>query len=644
MYKDGAVVGLARHTHGWGQEGGEAIAVNSKYVFIGQYIHNEGGGLKDPATWPPKGKIWFGVSRRLRADVSRPRPFAGGKGGKGDTLKGCFLPVIEIAEKVKADLSGLAADAERLYASCPTEGRIKVFDAESMRLVAEWPVERPGPLALGGDGSVWVLQTGEGRHAARLLSLSRDGKRTGREITFPQGAVPTAIALGANGRMLVADAGPDQQIRIFENVDLRASAGRDLRRKGGIYSGTPGAVGPLRFNDPRGVGVDSAGNVYVVSDGQSGGGGTVLESYKPDGALNWRLLGLEFVDMADADPASDADVYTKEERFRVDYSQTTGREARYEGYTIHRFKYPEDPRLHIWSAGAWVRRIQGRRFLFVNEMNAGPLQVYRFDPDHEGEIAVPSGLFAPRRLETKTKDGWPFSQPKSGEWIWRDADGDGRFDPDEYQTNGGKNAPDAQGWWVDDAGNVWRAAETEGIRMFPIRGLDRQGNPIWDYDAMRIFPKPPELDRVKRLRYDAGRDVMYLGGVTAEHGNQHWKPMGPVICRYDAWSKGAPGCGGGSSRPTPRVPKGTHRVSPWASTWPATICSFPTPAPRKRTASAPATSRSFGPTTAAAWDSSNPRRTSAKSASRTSASASAPIAATTASTSSSWKTTTRPKS
>ena len=30
---------------------------------------------------------------------------------------------------------------------------------------------------------------------------------------------------------------------------------------------------------------------------------------------------------------------------------------------------------------------------------------------------------------------------------------------------------------------------------------------------------------------------MYLGGTTDEHKNQHWKPMGPVLCRYDHWSQ-----------------------------------------------------------------------------------------------------------
>jgi hypothetical protein len=95
-YKDGELIRYARHTHGWGQLGGEAIAVNSKYVFIGMMMHNENGGLKDPTTWPEKGLRWFGVSRRLRQDISNPAPFPKGKGGKGDTLKQSFLVVADV--------------------------------------------------------------------------------------------------------------------------------------------------------------------------------------------------------------------------------------------------------------------------------------------------------------------------------------------------------------------------------------------------------------------------------------------------------------------------------------------------------------------------------------------------------------------
>src|SRR5207244_400484 len=118
----------------------------------------------------------------------------------------------------------------------------------------------------------------------------------------------------------------------------------------------------------------------VAQDAQSGGGGTVLESYHlANGSLNWRLSGLTFVDMADVDEASDTDVFTKEEHFRLDYAQPAGRECSYAGYTIGASQFPQDPRLHLWSAGSWVRHIGGTRVLFVNDMNAERLQVYRFD-------------------------------------------------------------------------------------------------------------------------------------------------------------------------------------------------------------------------------------------------------------------------
>jgi hypothetical protein len=52
---------------------------------------------------------------------------------------------------------------------------------------------------------------------------------------------------------------------------------------------------------------------------------------------------------------------------------------------------------------------------------------------------IPSGLFAGRRI--RNDQGWPPHQPHEGEWIWRDRDGNGAFDPDEYDRNNGRDAP-----------------------------------------------------------------------------------------------------------------------------------------------------------------------------------------------------------
>ena len=310
----------------------------------------------------------------------------------------------------------------------------------------------------------------------------------------------------------MADDGPAQQVRIYSQLETTPVLTGLLGQPGGILADPPGRFGNLRFNHPSAVGGDADGNIYVASDGQTGGGGTVLESYTPDGKLRWRLFGMEFVDMADVDPHSDQDVFTKEEHFHLDHGGIPGKDWTYQGYTVDRFKYPDDPRIHLWSAGVWVRRIQDRRVLFVLDMNNQWLQVYRFAPESSGEIAIPSGLFAPRHIREGKPEGWPRNQPAARSLDLRDANGDGILDRDEFVANDRLDLPEAQGWWVDAAGNVWLATETEGVLRFPLQGLDERGNPKWDFRSRQQFAKPSGFDKVKRLRYDVNSDTMYLGG------------------------------------------------------------------------------------------------------------------------------------
>lgn len=535
-YKEGQLLGYARHTHGWGNNGGRSVAVNQRYVFLGMCMGNEGGHLNDPNTWPPKGFGWYGVSRRQRADFTKAAPFPHGKGGKGDTLKNSFLVINQVPEKTNAHLAGLCADEAVLYVSNPWQQRIELWDAETMTLSSHFPVERPGPIALDARHHLWVLQDATATAPARLLRYTTNGVRLPQQVEFSPEAQPSSFCFSPQPPMLwVADSGPDQHLLGYEQYDTRPRLARTFGQKGGIFSGVPGRFGDLRFNRPQAVGADARGNLYIVSNGQTGGGGTVMESYTLAGRLNWRLLGLLFVDGGELDPADDTQLFTKEERLVISHQQPPGSNWSYAAFTVHPFKYPQDPRLHIWSAGAWVRRLQGQRLQFVLDMNSERLQVYRFNAATDGEIAIPAGLFSGRRL--RAANGWPPFQPEKGEWIWRDANGNGAFDAGEYFTSGGQDAPAYQGWWVDATGDVWQASETAGIRRFQFQGLDARGVPRWDFEQVSRFEHPRELRQVKRLRYDPATDVMYLGGTTAEHKNQHWKPMGPVICRYDDWSR-----------------------------------------------------------------------------------------------------------
>lgn len=527
IYRDGDVVGIAGHTHGWGYNGGYAVAANDQYLFIAQVADNEGGGLKAADTWPPKGKVWHGISRRTRD--GKPAPFAGGKGGSGDTLKSCFLVLDEADPKEPARITGLAAGPQRLYAASEGENAIRVIEIATMTVQAKWPVPRPDRLCLAGDGSLWVLQAGEKAGApARIVHLSAEGKPLPQQVTGV--AAPTALALDAKGRLLVADNGPDQQVKIFAGLDRKPALVGTLGVKGGVLAGRRGQVGPLRFNDLRGVGADARGNTYVCCNGN--GFGMTLECYSPAGKRLWQLVGLEFVDVGDLDPASDTDLYTKDTHYRMDWSQPgAGREWRQVGYTLDRFATPDEARAgHAEWASTWCRRIRGKLFVFGVDMYSHHLLVYRKGPD---ELLVPAGILVNGRFN----GDWPANQPAKCPWIWRDANGDGRFDAGEFET-GDEKLGGGWGWWVDANGDVWRTTGANQVLRLPLQGLDAKGNPVYTYAKAQVMPCPAPLNRLERVQYVPATDTLYLSGYTAELANTrgNWKTIGKVLCRYDHWS------------------------------------------------------------------------------------------------------------
>ena len=535
-YKNGDQTGIAWHTHGWGNGAGECVAANSNYLYFASRRENEGGGLQDPSTWPPNGYDWYGVARRFRSDITQAASFDGAKGGAGDTIVD-FLMIFEVPWGTDAAIVGMYATDTRMYVACPYDNTIKVYDAETMAYITSWSVTNPSEMCMDSYGKLWIIQPGTNK----VLRYDTNGTKQAQEISLPGEVVPSALCVDTQGRLLVADAGENQQIRIYTNINSSPTFDSTFGVAGGILAGpSPGEFGNLRFNKPMGVGVDSSGNVYVASRGCTGGGSTVLESYTSGGTLNWHLFGLEFVDCAGMDPGSEVNVYTKEEHFVMDYSLSAGQEWSYKGYTVNRYKYPDDPRVHLWSAGGEIRRFQSQKFLVVNTMGGldmDYLQIYRFDPSVDGEVAIPSVLFAGSHKDIEGGT-WPPYQPSSGEWIWRDSNGDGAIDSGEYTDHGGINAPYGVEVYMDKNGEVWNASETDGIRRFPVQGLDSYNNPIYNYSSMITYSKPAPFDRLKRLRYYPVQDVMYLGGTTTDHVNQHWKGMGPVICRYDNWNGG----------------------------------------------------------------------------------------------------------
>ena len=151
--------------------------------------------------------------------------------------------------------------------------------------------------------------------------------------------------------------------------------------------------------------------------------------------------------------------------------------------------------------------------MFVGGMFASNfINIFRYD----GELAVPSGLIFQRGNGLYNTDlVWPPNRP-AGSFIWRDINGNGDYDADEFAPNTKRVQPGP--FWVDKKGNIWMAY---GFFRYDFQGLDSRGNPIYRGDKITILDPPAGVQKVARVVYlddtdtlvvaDQGSDMRHIG-------------------------------------------------------------------------------------------------------------------------------------
>jgi hypothetical protein len=355
----------------------------------------------------------------------------------------------------------------------------------------------------------------------------------GTEVKFPDLHEPTALALANDGSLMIADSltSPRQQVLFFDVSDIaRPKLLKAFGDYGGIASGTPGVVTPMKFWGIRGIGTDKDDNVYIAMSEM----GSVLRKLTPQGKLAWELYDHFFVDVACADPSTDgADVWGIQEHYTMDYSKPAGKEASWVGYSLDRHKYPSDPRglTFVKQQGEHgltspqIVYLQGKRFMFVGGMfGSNFINIFRYD----GEIAVPSGLIMQwGNAIYRTNLSWPPGKPR-GAFIWRDRNGDGDYQAEEFQPNTDRVKPGP--FWVDKKGNIWMAY---GFFRYDFQGLDEKGNPIYAADKITVMEPPNGMKKVARVWYDSDRDILVAAEEGAdERGHGDMRHIGRVfVCR-----------------------------------------------------------------------------------------------------------------
>lgn len=347
---------------------------------------------------------------------------------------------------------------------------------------------------------------------------------------------PTALAFDNAGHLLVADNGPDQNIKIFSLKPVKLL--RTFGDSGGVFarpkvgsvaeSNLPGAAGPRRFWGIRGLAVDSQGILYVGNTGipMQTMGGTDIRAFSPtaDSAMLWQIQGLAFVNNADADPLSNGqDVYLNAKRFRMDYSRKPGESWKLAAVTLDPFRFPKDARLTIPMESVWERRIGGKRFQYYTNMVGDFVYVVRFEDS--SEIGIPTAYICTYGDRTTgwgadSAPTWERNETnKRNRWYWVDRNGDGIAQRSEfgiYENWNGYN----QGLDVDENGDIWFGGQGDTTAYFRAGGVARvragalsdKGVPAFDVGAIERWSVPHKEGQGSaiRLKHLAAGDRMYL--------------------------------------------------------------------------------------------------------------------------------------
>ncbi len=350
---------------------------------------------------------------------------------------------------------------------------------------------------------------------------------------------PSAIAVDNQCRLIVADNGIDQNIKVFDISGTDEPVVIDtIGVKGGALGGTePGIIEPLKFWGMRGIGTDATGNLWVANSGYPSqvGGGTDLRHFDTNLNMDCQMLGLAFVQSMDADPLDPTQIYSSGEHYEIDYNTPAGdlqAHWKYKAQTLDPFRYPDDPRLVNALESTMIRYIDGKKFMFLTNMYAEFLCVYRFD----GEIAVPCAFFCVGWDGLWEKYSWQINKRpklKDGEgnrWMWRDNNGDGQVQKEEFTAYDIKY-PYIKGIEIDKNGNVYLGSRF--LCYFPANGLDKNGVPNYSSSTMVTSNSPYTYSGgdMSRIKYVDDTDVMFFATGAGY-------PFFSDIIRYKNWSKG----------------------------------------------------------------------------------------------------------
>ncbi len=498
------------YTAGYAETGGGGAEYNADDGgFIARYDRFE-SGFGDPVSVVAADNqyVYYGTGTKgiLRA-------------GHGGSL-GPYTPFLK-----GANIQGLFLKGDTLYVSDFSSGKIRVINTADMTEKSSWSCASPTRLTVDASNNVWVIiysaasvqppSGGPMWWGEKVMSFSPAGA-PGPEITdFEK---PLSVAVNGSGKLLVGGLNAHSQIWIYDIRGTPSKVGT-FGAQDGIFSGIPGEfTNSAKLHWIKAIAVDASDNIFT---GCTYGTfwGNCIEKWNPNGALQWRLFAGTSLDSAGLDPDNHTEVYSKYHHYSLDYSKTTpGGEWSLKGFTVNRFKYPNDPRVdqntdvgsRSLGAGAW--RIGGKLFVGRSSQEGYRFELHRQDTATDGEVLAPSF-----RMGAGGDKFNCFYNSQTRTWDQKPKK-DGIYN---------------QYWNIAKNGDLFTIGDPQTIIHYKYGGLDQNSNPLWDAtnattEVVSAF-KP-----VRRLIYDSDSDTMYLAG-DVKDGN--WGSFLSVK-KFTDWSKG----------------------------------------------------------------------------------------------------------
>lgn len=387
----------------------------------------------------------------------------------------------------------------------------------------------PGWIAMDVDGRPWVV---EEDNTPRIVKLHPGSGAEIKSISEPDW-LPVAIAIDddptgpLSRRLLIADNGPDQQVKIYDIMPSTPDKVGTIGVQGGMF-----AVGGENQDDAfaglGGIGSDVNGNIYIYMDGipntliqHDGGAFSTLRSFNDSGQLNWSMM---------CGSGEQQATWSAADNCWLSCDEWFDANRQFLAFSYNPFLYPHD-RFFDWSCTE-IRWINGKRFMFVIEGHLDVIAVFRFD----GYTRVPCAVWSQEH-----EDSWPPNKPNSSDcWTWTDglngSSLDGSFQSAEFtDCSSDEIIGKAIHYDIDQNGNIWIISQSQLQKI----------TCTFTNDDMPVFsPEQPEskpsyLTKLYGMAYDESTDTMYLGGTTSSYPKSDSSGLydqNRVLTRYDNWN------------------------------------------------------------------------------------------------------------